>query len=219
MFGTAGNDTGEEVDAFAPQDSTIFKYPILNKDQYILNTDRIILSSRFDETFHFSKKRYAVVTDSEYTVDAHEQVVITTNTKTVINSPAIYLGQYNETNEPALLGQTAVDWLFDLCEWLKTHVHWYYHSHPDAGGASLPFTQVPVQLFELEELQKRLSTLLSRRVFLTGGGYAPGQNGGPITDGAPPVSINTETGDGVPGGFNNFDRRSRQISDESQIQI
>jgi hypothetical protein len=219
MFGVAGDQTGEEVSAFAPNNATRFSYPILNKDQYILNTDRIILSSRFDETFHFAKKRYAIVTDSEYTVDAHEQVVITTNTKTVINSPAIYLGQYDETNEPALLGQTAVDWLFDLCEWLKTHVHWYYHSHPDAGGATLPFTQIPVQLFELEELQKRLSTLLSRRVFLTGGGYAPGQNGGRITDGTAPVSINTETGEGVPGGFNNFDRRSRQVFDQSQIQI
>ena len=72
---------------------------------------------------------------------------------------------------------------------------------------------------DLVELQNRLSTLLSRRVFLTGGGYAPGQNGGKITDGAEPVSINTETGEGVPGGFNNFDRRGRQVYDDSQIQI
>lgn len=218
IFGIAGNDTGEEVDAFAPVNSTKFNYPILNKDQIIINTDRIIFSSRFSETLHFSKKRYAIVTDSEYTVDAHEQVVITTNTKAVINSPAIYLGQYDETNEPALLGQTTVDLLFDMCEWLKTHVHWYYHSHPDAGGAEPPFTQVPVQLVELEKIQNRLSTMLSRRVFLTGGGYAPGQNGGTITDGAAPVTINTETGEGVPGGFNNFDRRTRQVSDQSQIE-
>jgi hypothetical protein len=214
-----GDDVREEVIEFCPDGATKFKYPILNKDQLVLNTDRIILSSRLSETLHFSKKRYAIVTDSEYTLDAHEQVVITTNTKTVINSPAIYLGQYNETNEPALLGQTAVDWLFDLCEWLKTHVHWYYHSHPDAGGATLPFTQIPVQLFELEELQKRLSTLLSRRVFLTGGGYAPGQNGQTIKDGAPPVNINVETGDGIPGGFRGLDRRSRQVSDVLETEI
>jgi hypothetical protein len=138
---------------------------------------------------------------------------MTTNTKTVFNSPAIYLGQYNETNEPALLGQTTVDWLFDLCEWLKTHVHWYFHSHPDAGGASLPFTQIPVQLFDLQELQNRLSTLMSRRVFLTGGGYAPGQDGATIQDGSQPVSVNVETGDGVPGGFFGIDRRNRQVVD------
>jgi hypothetical protein len=208
-----GNDSREEVAAFCPDGATSFKYPILNKDQLIVNSDRLILSSRFSETIHFSKKRYAVVTDSEYTVDAHEQIVMTTNTKTVLNSPAIYLGQYDETNEPALLGQTTVDWLFDLCEWLKTHVHWYYHSHPDAGGASLPFTQIPVQLFELQELQNRLSTLLSRRVFLTGGGYAPGQDGGTIQDGSQPVSVNVETGEGVPGGFFGVDRRNRQVVD------
>jgi len=213
------DDVREEVSEFCPDGATKFKYPILNKDQLVLNTDRIILSSRLSETFHFSKKRYAIVTDSEYTLDAHEQVVITTNTKTVINSPAIYLGQYNETNEPVLLGQTTVDWLFDLCEWLKTHVHWYFHSHPDAGGATLPFTQIPVQLFALQELEDRLSTLMSRRVFVTGGGYAPGQNGQTIKDGAPPVNINVETGDGVPGGFFGLDRRSRQVSDVLETEI
>ncbi len=213
-----GNDAREEVAAFCPDNATTFTYPILNKDQLIVNTDRLILSSRFSETIHFSKKRYAVVTDSEYTVDAHEQIVMTTNTKTVLNSPAIYLGQYNETNEPALLGQTTVDWLYDLCEWLKSHTHWYFHSHPDAGGASLPFTQIPVQLFELQELQNRLSTLMSRRVFLTGGGYAPGQDGATIQDGLEPVNINVETGEGVPGGFFGRDRRSRVVSDNLEIE-
>lgn len=203
-------DALEEVEAFCPPGATDFLYPTLNKDQLILNTDRIILSSRLSETFHFSKKRYAIVTDDEYTLDAHRQVVITTHEKTVINSPAIYLGEYNQTNEPAMLGQTTIDWMFDLCEWLRTHVHWYHHSHPDAGGADPNFTQTPVQVDELTKLEARLDKLLSRRVFLTGGGYAPGQDGVEITDGTPPVVINTITGQGVPGGYNVFDRRYRR---------
>lgn len=217
MFGVIGSDTGEEVDAFCPPNATEFKYPILNKDQFVLNTDRIILSSRFGETFHFSKRRYAIVTDSEYTLDAHDQVVITTHKKAVINAPVIFLGEYNQTGEPALLGQTTVDWLFDLCEWLKTHVHWYIHSHPDAGGADPNFTQVPVQLLDLQDLENRLDILLSRRVFLTGGGYAPGQDGVPITDGSDPTVINTITGEGVPGGFNGADRRGRQETGELNV--
>lgn len=217
MFGKVGTDTGEEVSAFCPDGATDFKFPILNKDQLVLNTDRIILSSRFGETFHFSKRRYAIVTDSEYTVDAHDQVVISTNKKAVINAPVIFLGEYDQTGEPAMLGQTTVDWLFDLCEWLKVHVHWYFHSHPDAGGANPPFTQVPVQLVELQELENRLDILLSRRVFLTGGGYAPGQDGGTITDGVEPTRINTVTGEGVPGTFKGADRRGRQESGELNI--
>ena len=92
-----------------------FQYPVLNGDQIVINTDRLILSSRYGEPFHYSKKRYGIVTDNEYTLDAHQQIVLTTNAKTVINSPAIYLGQYDQTGEPALLGQTTVNWLYQLC--------------------------------------------------------------------------------------------------------
>lgn len=204
-----GDDSREEVDEFCPSGATEFRWPVLNKDQLVLNTDRIILSSRYAETFHFSKKRYGIVTDNEYTLDAHDQVVITTHKKAVINAPAIYLGQYDETNEPVLLGQTTVDWLYDLCEWLKTHTHWYDHSHPDAGGASPNQSQQSVQLLGLSGLEGRLPNLFSRRVFVTGGGYAPGQDGTTITGGSDPVQINTVSGDGVPGGFRATRRRER----------
>lgn len=203
-------DIKEEQVNYSPNGATPFKMPVLNGDQIVMQSDRLIFSSRFGETFHYSKKRYGIVTDGEYTVDADDQIVITTNKKTVINSPAIYLGQYDETNEPALMGQTTVDWLYGLCEWLKKHTHWYDHTHPRTGNASPNQTQKPVQIVELENLQKLLQPLLSRRVFLTGGGYAPGANGvSPInTDsGVNPTVINTVTGDGVPGGFYGKDHR------------
>jgi len=204
-------DINEEQSKFSPDGCTNFSKPKLDGDQIVIQSDRLICSSRFGETLHYSKKRYGVVTDSEYTVDAHDQIVITTNKKTVINSPAIYLGQYDETNEPALLGQTTVDWLYDLCEWLKTHIHWYEHSHPRGGGNSEPNkTQKPVQLVQLELLQSKLESLLSRRVFLTGGGYANGANGVSPTNTdskVSPTQINTVTGNGVPGGFHGQNSR------------
>ena len=194
MFGL-----GEEVSLF--NGPTTFTYPILNGDQIVLNSDRLILSSRYGEMLHYSKKRYGVVTDNEYTVDAHQQIVLTTNTKTVINSPAIYLGQYDMTNEPALLGQTTINWMYELCNWLLEHNHWYHHSHTNAGQESPSQTQLPVQVQKLISLRDKLSTLMSKRVFITGGGLAPGQDGGNIVDGTVPVKINVSNGNGTPGGW------------------
>lgn len=290
----------EEVPAFSPPDCTKFRPPILTGDQIVINSDRIVVSSRNGETIHYSKKRYGIVTDNEYTVDSHGQIVLTTNTKTVINSPAIYLGQYDQTNEPALLGQTTVDFLYDLCDWLMDHVHWYYHEHSstpfreakaialsnsipetpsspaigspinsivivDGGfGYSTPpkvtiidekgsgegasavaivnnqlssvvtitivnpglnyikpivsiekpmdypnplMTQLSSKQQSLKILRDSLDLLMSKRVFLTGGGYAPGKNGGNITGGSNPTNINVFNGDGVPGEYKGKPRR------------
>jgi hypothetical protein len=197
---------GEEVSSY--QGSTSFMYPSLSGDQIVINTDRMILSARYGEMMQFSKKRFAVVTDNEYTVDAHQQVVITTNTKTVINSPAIYLGEVDMTNEPALLGQTTVNWLYELCTAFISHTHWYHHSHTNAGEESPPTTQMPVEVQQIIALRDSLESLMSRRVFLTGGGFAPGQNGGTITNGTPPVKIGVGTGNGVPGGWNGSNYRT-----------
>ncbi len=179
----------EEVPKF--RGNSNFVYPILNGDQIIINSDRLIFSSRYGETFHYSKKRYAVVTDSEYTVDSHDQIVLTTHVKTVLNSPAIYLGEYNQSGEPVLLGQTTVNWLHELCDWLIEHCHKHDHGHPHAGAPSPRRTQPPVpeHIKKLELMRDALHTLLSRRVFVTGGGLAPGQDGASIPEGVPPVKI------------------------------
>jgi hypothetical protein len=191
------DDKGEEVNQFRGKSD--FKYPILNGDQIVINSDRLVLSARYNEMFQYSKKRFGIVTDNEYTVDAHQQIVLTTHTKTVINSPAIYLGEYDETNEPALLGQVTVNWLYEMCNWLLAHTHHYKHSHVDAGKESPSTTQLPVQVQQLIALRDKLHTLMSRRVFLTGGGFAPGHNGAAIPEGTQPVKINVGNGEGVPG--------------------
>ena len=179
-------------------------------DQTILFSDRIIIGSRNEETLLFSKKRFSIVSDQEYCVDAHEQMVFTTNEKVVFNAPHIYLGEYNQTREPALLGETTIEWMYALCEWLEKHQHWYHHTHPDAGGghdgsastgdSDKTYTQVPVSQHVklLQTMKKRLPELCSKRVFLTGGGYAPGKDGMPID-----LLRNDRVGniDNTPGGY------------------
>lgn len=191
---------------------TNFKFPKLIGDQLVINSDRVTISAKKNELFQYSKKRMAFVTDDECTIDAQNQIIITTNNKTVLNSPAIYLGEYNQTNEPVLLGQTSVNWLFDLCNWLLAHTHWYNHKHPDAqggttGNANPTQTQTTVQAASLTVLRNNLNLLMSRRVFTVGGGLAPGANGGTIPSGEPAVTITTPAGSGVPGGWSGSNRK------------
>jgi len=238
IFGVTKSDKTptEEQKRFNPPGSTKFEFPTLDGDQFILNTDRIVLSSRFEESLHFSKMRYGIATDAEYTVDANDKIVLTTNNLACVNAPQIFLGQYGETNEPALLGQTTVDWLYDLCNWLLDHVHWYHHVHPhphghdDAGqitqentdDAVPDQTQIPVQQIKLKLLRDNLHKTLSRRVYLTGGGYAPGSNGvkprGSGGECKDPVEINTVTGDGVVGDFKGRNRREGPVQIEFEFE-
>ena len=237
IFGkTSNGEPTEEQVRFNPKNSTPFVLPTLNGDQIVINTDRLVLSSRFAETLHFSKKRYAVTTDSEYTVDANDNVVITTNNTACINAPQIFLGQYGETNEPVLLGQTTVDWMYDLCNWLLDHVHWHHHVHPhphthprsgdatpeNTKDANPDQTQIPVQQIKLKLLRDNLHKTLSRRVFVTGGGYAPGSNGvkpsGSGSECKDPVEINTVTGAGVVGDFKGRNRREGPVQVEFEFE-
>jgi len=190
---------------------TNFKFPKLTGDQIVMNSDRIIISSKANETMHFSKKRYMIVTDDEYVVDAQNQIVLNTNNKTVINSPAIYLGQYGNTNEPAVLGQTLSDLLFDLCNWILNHTHSHDHIH-DPNADPL-VTKSPKDFptntatLDLMSIRDRLHSIMSRRVFLTGGGYAPGFNGAG-TNSIQITKIEGETSpSGIPGGWSGRTRR------------
>ena len=106
-----------------------------------------------------------------------------------------------------LLGQTTVNWLYELCNWMLTHTHWYKHTHPHVGQSDPPQTQTSVQVMKLQVLRDSLQSIMSRRVFVTGGGFAPGQNGGSIPVGAKPVSISIPSGDGVSGGWQGVNHR------------
>ena len=193
----------EEQSFFSPDGSTEFDYPTQDGDQIVINSDRLIFSSKANETFHFSKKRYSIVTDDEFTIDAQKQVVITTNKKMVINSPFIHLGEYDETSESVLLGNSTTFWLNSMCDWLYQQTEWMIndleaqksHKHnpdsrgdrensPDGGSISKIdglISKMRNYQKELRALQDKLPALLSQRVFTVGGGWAPGQNGGELS--------------------------------------
>ena len=190
----------EEQQNFSPVGSTSFKFPKLDGDQTILNSDRIIISSKAGETFHYSKKRYSIVTDDEYTVDSHKQIVMTTNAATTINSPMIFLGEWGNTEEPVLLGRSTALWLYTLCDWLISQTDWLIqtsgwderHKHIDFSGTTGIPTQDAIDSMEeyiaalkekkahLIELRDSIPQLMSERVFTVGGGGAPGQDGGQL---------------------------------------
>lgn len=200
----------EEVPSFSPPGASSFVFPKdLLGDQVVINSDRLIFQSRRGETFLYSKKRFGIVTDSEYSLDSHDQIVMTSHNKVVFNSPAIYLGEYNNTDEPVLLGQSTVNWLYDLCELLKKHTHWHNHGHvkKSAGRAVPNKTQAPVEAAQFEQLQSVLNKLMSRRVFVVGGGFSPGKDGAQIKNGSKPTSIIVSSGEGLPGGWKGKNKR------------
>ena len=193
----------EEQENYSPDGSTDFKYPTLDGDQIVINSDRLVFSSKANETFHFSKKRYGIVTDDEYTVDAHKQIVMTTNAQTTINSPKIYLGAYGDEDEPVLLGRTSVFWLYTLCNWMIAQTdllidqaeNWHaehVHDMDTHKDSQMPpksdwkskmksyADQLRAMKDQLIALRDSLPTLMSERVFTVGGGGSPGYDGGEL---------------------------------------
>ncbi len=195
----------EEQPSYSPEGSTEFVPPTRDGDQIVINSDRLIFSSKANETFHFSKKRYAVVTDSEYTVDAQKQIVLTTNTQTTINSPKIYLGAWGDEDEPVLLGRTSVFWMYQLCNWIIAQTdllidqaeNWHaQHVHDMDSGKDVQqspkkdwsnkmkdyASQLRKMRAQLIELRDSLPSLMSTRVFTVGGGGSPGYDGGELKE-------------------------------------
>ena len=205
----------EEQEKFSPEGSTDFKFPTLDGDQIVINSDRLVFSSKANETIHFSKKRYAIATDDEYTVDAHKQIVMTTNEKTVLNSPFIFLGEYDQGAEPVLLGRTATAWDMALCDWLLLQTNWmielcedwlakHIHdmdSHKDIQVAPKSDWQSKIKkhVSDLKSLREKLIQLrdrapknMSNRVFTVGGGGALGQKGGELSPDVPTENNDAE---------------------------
>lgn len=190
----------EEQANFRPDGLTNFKFPTLNGDQIVINSDRLIMQARGKEFMQYAKGRFAMVTDDEFTLDAHKKVVMTTNGEFVINSPLIFLGEAYESGEPALLGRTTTDWLMTLCEWLANVCDWQvelceewldkhqHHRNKPPNPNDAPKAQwvrkmekhvkaMKTLKKQVLELQRLAPKNMSQRVYLVGGGAAPGQPG------------------------------------------
>ena len=132
--------------------------PALTGNQIIINSERILISSKTQETGIYAKKKFFVATDDEITMNCIDRFVTETKTHTSVISPTIHLGAYITRRHPVLKGNNTVDWLSALCGWLSSHVH---HD---------PYitTSRPAQQGSLASLRSRLPTLLSTRVFIDG---------------------------------------------------
>jgi hypothetical protein len=132
--------------------------PQLDGNQILINSERVIISSKSGEMVQFAKGKYGVATDGELTMNAVGRFVTTTSVHTSVVSPTIHLGEYITTRHPVLKGDVAVAWMSSLCGWLSGHVH----NDPYITTGS------PAQQGQLSGLRARLPTLLSTRVFIAG---------------------------------------------------
>jgi hypothetical protein len=168
----------EENAVFSPTGCTSFKWTPrkYDGDQVFIQSGRMIFASKTGETFVLSKKRLAMATDGELTLDAADQLVATSNKLMALNSPYIFLGDYGVTEEPVVLGRSLVLWLADLVEWLKKHQHDYEHKHTVINhkitSSPTPLkTQTPPgpDISGLNALASVLPSVLSERVFTVKG--------------------------------------------------
>jgi hypothetical protein len=132
--------------------------PELTGNQIIINSERVLISSKTQETGIFSKKKFFVTTDDEITLDAKGQIVMRTDAHMSMVSPSVHLGLHTSECHPTLKGDCTTAWLSELCGWLSSHVH---HD---------PYitTSRPAQQGHLASLRARLPTLLSERIFISG---------------------------------------------------
>ena len=132
--------------------------PELIGNQIIINSERVLISSKTQETGIFSKKKFFVTTDDEITLDAKDRIVLRSDKHISFATPSIHLGSYTSECHPTLKGDCTTAWLNDLCGWLSSHVH---HD---------PYitTSRPAQQGQLASLRARLPTLLSERIFISG---------------------------------------------------
>ena len=164
--------------------------PKLNGDQIIINSDRLVFSSKVNEMFFLSKKKIGMTSDDSISISCVDRMTLTALKTATINSPKIYLGDHGKTYEPALLGRSTVAWMYSMCDWmllnintqievlvaLQTHVH-----ATKIGPTLLPILppasvlwadqllSLKASQISLLALRSQLSSLMSGRVFVSGG--------------------------------------------------
>jgi len=150
----------------------IAKYPSsddLKGDQLVVNSGRLILSSKTAETFLFSKKTFSIFTDDVVTIDAEKGFNLISqnaniqlaakNSKNIILSVSngkIYAGKDGAT-EQMLLGNTLVDLLTQLIDAINAMTI-ATPSGPSAPG--------PIDKSPFNSVKNNLKTALSKTNYL-----------------------------------------------------
>lgn len=131
-------------------------------DQILINSGRIILSSKDSEMIFFSKGDISFLTDGKLTIDngndgafidLNGEYRTTTNDNNMYflgGSGEIYLNT-EETSEPLARGQTLIDILSEILDELQAEIH------PTPAGPSSP----PTNAAKYAAIQGKLDTILS----------------------------------------------------------
>lgn len=131
-------------------------------DQILVNSGRIILSSKDSEMIFFSKGNISLVSDGKFTldngndgafIDLNGEYRTTTNDNNMYflgGSGEIYLNT-EATTEPLARGQTLIDILSEILDELQKEIH------PTPAGPSSPPTNAPAY----KAIQGKLDTILS----------------------------------------------------------
>jgi hypothetical protein len=190
--------SGKTISSFVPTTTTglvnVTKgipMPKFDGDQVVINSDRIVFSSRANEMMFFSKKMLTIATDQVLSLNSYGNTTITSNKGIMtLNASKIYLNFNTEgaNDQPALLGRTTVLWLYALCDWMLLNVNTQIqmltaliaHFHFTKLGPTTP-TMPPsiiawgeqmqslyASQMSLTALRSQLSSLMSSRVFLGG---------------------------------------------------
>lgn len=198
--------SGKTISDFIPESSIAgminitrgVAMPTLSGDQIIMNSDRLVFSSRANEMLFYSKKMIGMSTDSILSLNSNNHTTITSKNGTItLNAKKVYLNFNKEgaNDQPALLGRTTVLWMYAMCDWMLLSVNNQIqtlttillfctsHIHACAVGPTTPPLPVTAPLLiafgeqlqslyaaqmSLVALRSQLSSLMSSRVFLGG---------------------------------------------------
>lgn len=142
----------------------------LEGDQIILNSNRLILSSKASELIGHGKKSIGFITDGIFSIDSKDSINIWStdgnfhvNTRDIIletkdndkTKGNIFLGENNNKDQPLVLGNKILDWLTKLCNLLENE------THPTATGPS----GHPINASRYSQLKRDLKDILSTNNF------------------------------------------------------
>lgn len=125
--------SGKTISSFKPETTTgmvnVTKgipIPKLSGDQIVINSDRLVFSSKANEMLFFSKKMIGITTDQVLSLNSYGNTTITSNKGIMtLNAPKIYLNFNTEgaNDQPVLLGRTTILWLYAMCDWMLLSVN------------------------------------------------------------------------------------------------
>ncbi len=142
------------IDGDQPEEAAVYRGA-----QVIINSDRLFFNAREESAF-ISAAQIIGLNSNKVAIDAEEYVGV--------DAPKIYLGvNSQQEEEPALLGESTVQWLTDLTKYLEDAASLLGTKSPPA----IPYTAFAQgQFAALAQILKTHKTLLpplkSRKVFL-----------------------------------------------------